>query len=355
MDVIVIRIEHLGDVFGADLVVHRAVVVAVVEGGEVERFHCLGLPQPQRIAGADAETEDRRVIGHALDDGARDPAHAVAAQFIMARLGVAAELHVIGDFGPGDFPRVAETQPFVGGFHLPAVFDCLIEDAEFIADAIADGGHFERCQRLEITRREPPQPAVTEPRFLLLIDQTGEVEAQLRQRLAGRLDDAEIEQVVLQMRAGHELGGQIRHHPHVALGIGFQCLDALLEDPVAHAEREGGVGVVRRGGQRCPAQAAAQVVEEGLLDVRHAHAAARTGGGSKVRGWRIAGLRVGGHGLRLGWVPEHLPAGCRRLRKTHSRGAESAHLATCRHIPIGRPWHIRRGGISHGPEPLCPP
>ena len=53
--------------------------------------------------------------------------------------GVALPAHPIGDLGPADLPGVAQAQPLVRHLHLPAVPDLLVEDAEFVADAVADG------------------------------------------------------------------------------------------------------------------------------------------------------------------------------------------------------------------------
>ena len=184
LDDLVVRVEHLGDVLRMHLVLDRAVVIAVVEGGEIERLDRLGLPEPEVVAGAHAVAEDRSVVGHALDDGVRNPAHAVTALLIGPRLGAAAELHLVGDFGPGDLPRIAQAQPLVGDLHLPAVLDGLVEDAELVTDAVADGRHFERGQRIQVTRGEPAQAAVAEPGLLLLLDQVVEVQAQFLHRLA---------------------------------------------------------------------------------------------------------------------------------------------------------------------------
>ena len=54
-----------------------------------------------------------------------------------------AERYIVGDLRADDFPRIAEAEPLVGDFHLPAILDDLIEDAEFVADAVAGRGHFE--------------------------------------------------------------------------------------------------------------------------------------------------------------------------------------------------------------------
>ena len=136
-------------------------------------------------------------------------------------------------------------------------------------------------QRIQVTGRQPAQTAVAQAGFLLLLEQVVEVQAQFRHRLPGLFRDAEVEEIVGQMRAGQELGGEVGHHARVLPGVGFQRPHALLEHAVADGQRQGGVGVVARRGHRHAAEAAEQVVEERLLEVGDAQAGADTGGGRK--------------------------------------------------------------------------
>ena len=69
--------------------------------------------------------------------------------------------------GPRDLPRVAEAQPLVGLLDLPAVDDLLLEDAELVADAVAERGHLQRRQRVEEAGREAPEAAVAEAGLVL--------------------------------------------------------------------------------------------------------------------------------------------------------------------------------------------
>ena len=261
----VVRVEHFRDGLGLHLVLDRAVVVAVVEGLEVERLDRLGLPKAQRVAGVDAVAEDRRIVGDALDLGLGNPAHAKAALFVGERLGASAELHVVGDFRPRDFPRVAVPQPLVGDFALPAIADGLIEDAELVADAIADGRHFDRRERVHVTRREPAQPAIAEARLLLLRNNLVEIMAEPAHRFAGGFRDAEVEQVVREMRPEQELRGEIRHAARVRSAVAFHALDRAVEKPVADRQRECEIEIVLRGEAFDSAHPAAQVVAEGFL------------------------------------------------------------------------------------------
>ena len=172
----------------------------------------------------------------------------------------------IRDLRARDFPRVAVLQPFVGDLALPAVADGLIENAELVADAVADRGHFDRRERIHVARREPAQPAIAEARLLFLREDFVEVVAEPAHRFARGFGDAEVEQIVREMRPEQELRGEIRHAPRIGAAVVFHARDAALEKPVAHGQRERDVEIVLRRGGFEPAHAADEVVAEGLLD-----------------------------------------------------------------------------------------
>ena len=102
------------------------------------------------------------------------PAHTEAATLVDSLLGPAAERHLGGDLRARDFPRVAETQPLVGDLDLPAVADRLIEDAELVADAVPDGGHIQRGQRVHVAGGQPSEPAISEAWFLFLVEEVSQ-------------------------------------------------------------------------------------------------------------------------------------------------------------------------------------
>ena len=180
---LVVRIEHLGDGFRRDLLVHGAVVVADVERFEIEGLGGLGLPQAQQVRGGHAVAGHGRVVGDALDHLLGKPAHAISAGLVVVRLGAPAELHVERDFRAHDLPGVAEAQPLVRHLDLPAVTNRLIEDAELVADAVADRRNVERRQRVHVARGEAAETAIAQTRLLLLLEEARQILADSRQRL----------------------------------------------------------------------------------------------------------------------------------------------------------------------------
>ena len=115
-------------------------------------------------------------------------------------LGVAAPVDPIAQIGRGDLPRVPVDQPVVGLFDLPTVVDLLVENAEFVADAVPDRRTLQGGQRVEIAGREPAQTAVAQPRLLFGRKDRVEVLAQRRERRTRLLLDLEIQQIVPQLR-----------------------------------------------------------------------------------------------------------------------------------------------------------
>src|SRR3977135_4111278 len=95
------------------------------------------------------------------------PGGAIAALLIGFAFDAAAEMHMIDHFRPLEFPGVAEAQPFVRIFLLPALRDDLAEQAEIVTDAVADRGNGERRHALHEACRKPSQTAVAERRIRL--------------------------------------------------------------------------------------------------------------------------------------------------------------------------------------------
>ena len=74
--------------------------------------------------------------------------------------------HSVIDLRLGDLPRVAVIEPVVGGLDLPAVVNLLVEDAEFVANAVTDGRALKGGQRFQVARCEPAKASVAQARLL---------------------------------------------------------------------------------------------------------------------------------------------------------------------------------------------
>src|SRR5581483_2358239 len=89
------------------------------------------------------------------------PDRAVA-PLVVDMLDAAAEMDVIDHLRPLQLPGIAEGQPFVGIFLLPAILDDLAEQAVIIADAIADCRDLQRRHALHEAGGEPSEAAIAE-------------------------------------------------------------------------------------------------------------------------------------------------------------------------------------------------
>ncbi len=205
----VARIEHLRHGLQPHPLGQRADVIAAVEGVEPEWIARPRGPEPERVHVAAAPADDRRVIGDGVDALRRLPDMAERAVDRRHRLDGAAETNGIGHFGPLEFPRIAERQPVLGIFELPAILDALAEEAVIVADAVAVGGDRERGHAFHEAGREPSEATVAERRIRLERAQRVQIDAVTEQRHPRRRREAEIAERVAQQAADQELEGEV--------------------------------------------------------------------------------------------------------------------------------------------------
>ena len=140
--------------------------------------------------------------------------------------------------------------------------DLLVEDAELVADAVADRGSFEGGQRVEVARGEPAEAAVAQPGLLLAREHLVEVLAELRKRRSRRVLDAEVEQIVAQLRAHQELRRQIARHLAAEIERGLGGRHPVVLHAVADGQRSRPVVVLRPDGGRRATDRVTQMVED---------------------------------------------------------------------------------------------
>ena len=265
-DPFVVRVEHLRDVLRTDLLVDGAVVLALVEGVEIERLARLRGPQAKQVDGVDVIAGDRRVVGDPHHHLIRDPPDLIASPLVVVGLGPAAELHRKRDLGPGDCPGIAESQPFVGPFDLPAVPDLLIEDPELIPDAITDGGNLQRGQRFEKTRRQPTEASVAQAGLFLLVEKGREIEPQLLHGRMGLVVNPQIQKVDSELGPEEELGRQVTDGSAPLQPIRLGRSHPPLQDPITDSVGEREVAVVERRHGRKSADGVEQAVGKCALE-----------------------------------------------------------------------------------------
>ena len=185
---------------------------------------------------AAAPSHDRRVVGHGLDGFVGTPHRPRVAARKMCRLHEAAEMNVVDHLRPGELPGVAERQPLLRIFLLPAVLDDLAKQPVVVADAVAVSGDPEARHALHEAGGEPPEAAVAERRVGFGRPQTVKVDAEVSERGVEVLAQAEIAQHVRQQPADQELERKIVD-ALAALGIaGTLGGEPAMDDAVADGE-----------------------------------------------------------------------------------------------------------------------
>ena len=200
----------------------------------------------------------------------------------------------IRDLGALELPGEARREPILGELDLPSVLEHLTEDPVVVADAVPVRRDSERRHALHEAGGEPSEAAVAKPRVGLERAKMVEVHAQLRERGASGLDQAEVPERVEQQSADQELEREVVD-ALAALAVGAsRRFHPVAGHLVARGEcrRNEPVAVARMG------DVLAHVVEEFVDDGR------AEGGdgivsdrdGEHPRSWRGAGRHEGKEG-----------------------------------------------------------
>ena len=274
-------VEHRAQLLREVGLRHGRLVVAGVEGGEVEILgRHLGVPQAQRDAVLGLVPGDGRVVRHGVDGLAGRP-HAVHHLAVEGNLVRGGALHL---------PRVTHLEPVVGVLHLLARLrvDALLEKAVLVAQAVAPGGQVQRGDGVQEARGEAPEAAVTEAHVLLDGGAGLEVVPQRAERvrvLAGQTQVAD--------GVGERAALQVLHRDVVRL-LGVRRVEVrvggvpVLHELLAHGLRGRTVHVVRLELERHRAHLAGLVHDvgrDGLRGLRAQGGLERGGiGGDVCRG-----------------------------------------------------------------------
>ncbi len=188
---------------------------------------------------------------------------------------MAAQLHFVLDLGVMEFPGVVIFQPLVGDLHLPAVPDLLVENAELVAQPVADGRDAKRRQGVKVTGRQPPQAAVPQPRLFLLVQQAHETPVELGHRLFHLFINPQVDEVVPQVGARQVFRRKVAHHLHFLADEARHGVHQVMQQALPDGVGQGHVEVMGGG----DAGGLPQQVEEILLDRPFQGLVTQTGAG----------------------------------------------------------------------------
>lgn len=136
-------------------------------------------------------------------------------------------------------PRVAVFQPVVRRLLLPTVDDILLKHPVVIADAVAATRQAEGRQRVEEAGRQAPEPAIAQPRVILLVDQLFKVEPHLFQRVVDIFIDTQRQQRVRESAANQKLHRQVVDLTNFLRKLGAVRAQPALHHSVTHGEQRG--------------------------------------------------------------------------------------------------------------------
>ena len=138
-DVIIRRIQHLGDQLRVGAFLHGAGILSLRKQTHIEIVNISGFPQPKLCDRLTVRTRDHHVVGYCFDLLAvliKDLQMSV----LPVLLHVTAHLYVINAVGSGNQPDLSAGQPDIGKLYLHTVYDHLLEQTVLIADGKARGG-----------------------------------------------------------------------------------------------------------------------------------------------------------------------------------------------------------------------
>ncbi len=276
-------VENFGNRFRADLFGERAGVVAVVECFQSQWVNRARRPQAQRVDAAATPADHGGVVCDRLDGFGRTPDVARGFRRGWHRLDRTAEADVVMHLGAFEFPRVAERQPVIREFELPAVLDDLLEHAVVVTDAVAVRGNAERRHALDEAGGEPAEAAVAEAGVGLERAQAVEIDVQFGERIAHGFGDAEVVEVVEQQAADEEFERQVVDAFFALLVGGIDAGEPAIYCQVAHCHCRGDEPVPVGGDGAAFADVAFELGQDGGTQRGHLVGAVRRGGSAAGR------------------------------------------------------------------------
>ncbi len=176
-------------------------------------------------------------------------------------------MHVVDHFGPLEFPGVAEAQPLVGIFLLPALRNDLAEQPEIITDAVTDRGDCQRRHAFHEARGKPAETAIAERGIRFAFAQFGEAGPEIAERGVEHRQQPHIVERVGEQPADQEFQREIIN----PLGAGVVALlfggQPAMHDAVAQRQRRRLIPIVAGRHRRVLADRKPKLGEDRALDL----------------------------------------------------------------------------------------
>ena len=259
----VVGVEDAGDALRERLLLHRAHVVAAVEGLEVDQVAALRRPQAQRVDVPPAPADHRRVVGDGQDALAAFPDLHSLALGVALLADMAIEADRVDRIGALELPGIAEGEPVLRPLDLPAVVEPLLEQAVLVADAVTVGSDAQCRHAVEQAGGEPAQAAIAQGSVGLDLEHRLGIDAERAHGLRGRLVEAEIAQGVGEQAADQEFEAEIVDPLAVGVVDGAGGGHPAVDETIAHGQGQREEPVVPGGVLRVLADLIDQLAENG--------------------------------------------------------------------------------------------
>ena len=262
---VVLGIEHLADHRCQFLLLHGLGIIAVAEGGKIQRFGRPGAPHAQGVHGIAVIASHGHIIGHGFHGVVimMDEGHPAV---LFLGFNPAAEMHLALILHGRHFPDVAVFQPVVRHLHLLAADNPLAEQAVLIADGAAHGRQGKRGQAVHKASGQTAQPAVAQAGFGLLAHDVPPVQPQLIQGFFVNRHAAQVQHIAVQAAAGQKFHGQVIEPLILGMLFLFPPGHPFLHDLIPHGRGQGIVNLLLGGFGQGAAVIALQLADNGLLD-----------------------------------------------------------------------------------------
>ena len=231
--VVVIGIEYVHDGLCQAGLLHRSLIVALIELLQLEGLDGLRIPYPQGVDHSIVIAHDGDIIGNGIY-GLIALMDKVVPVSVPLYLHIASEADLAGILRPLDLEGVAVLQPVIRLLHLKTVLDLLLEESVLVTDAAAVGRIVQGGQGIQEAGCKPSQTAVAKGRIRLLVLQGVKVDVKLLQSLPDLLFLTEIDQIVAKGTALQKLHGQIVNDLCVLFLDLLVALDPVIDDPLLH-------------------------------------------------------------------------------------------------------------------------
>ncbi len=204
LNMIVAGVQNLADRASKVLLFNRLLIIALVEGIQMEAVDRLRVPDAERIHKAVSVTDDRHVIRNRLDCVITFLTENRPSVLIHMAGHIAAEMNFLCILGSSELERISVLEPVVRNLDLISVADLLLEHAVAVADAAAVSRIVQRGEGIEEACGKSSETAVSKRRIRLLVLNLVHVKAKLFQSFADRLERLQVNHVIAECPAHQE-------------------------------------------------------------------------------------------------------------------------------------------------------